>query len=273
MFDSTVSYVGLVVAFVSAMAVNWAFSVEHDAAASMPTFSWRRPKEFVTRLLTNKRWLIGISTEIVGWLGYLLALALAPIALVQAVGASGIAVLALATARGHLDRLPRREQIAVVVALVSLVLLSFSIYGTTQTDERPAGVPVVIWLAGSIGASLTLIARGFGLARGPALGIAAGLLFSAGDITVKLVVYGDIRFIAIMGMVVCYTLGSFVLQAAFQHSDALTAAGLATLAMNALPIAAGFLLFGEHLPAGARGGFQIVAFAGLVVSAALLSHA
>src|SRR3954466_158069 len=106
----------------SAIAVNWAFSVEHDAAAGMPTFWGRRPKEFATRLLTNRRWLLGFGTEIAGWLGYLAALALAPISLVQAVAASGIAVLAFATARGHLGRLARHEQIAVALALAGLVL-------------------------------------------------------------------------------------------------------------------------------------------------------
>jgi drug/metabolite transporter (DMT)-like permease len=268
-----VTTAGLVLAFVSAIAVNWAYSIEHDAAASMPTFSWRRPKEFVTRLLANRRWLLGFGTESAGWLVYLAALALAPISLVQAVAASGIAVLALATARGHLGRLARHEQIAVALALAGLVLLSLSLTGATQTDEHPDGVLITIWLAGSFAAALTLVARRFGLGRGPALGIAAGLLFSAGDVSAKLVVYGGIWLVAIVSLIVCYALGTSILQGAFQYSDALTAAGLATLVTNALPIAAGFLVFGEHLPAGVRGGFQIAAFATLVVSAAFLSRA
>ena len=263
---------GLVLALISAIAVNWAYSVEHDAAASMPTFSWRRPREFVTRLLANRRWLLGFGTESAGWLVYLAALALAPISLVQAVGASGIAVLALVTARGHPSRLARQEQIAVVLAIIGLIFLSLSLTGAAQSDERPEGVLVVIWLAASAGVAITLVARSFGLARGAALGLAAGLLFSVGDVSAKLVVYGGIWLVVIVSLIACYALGTSVLQAAFQHSDALTAAGLATLVTNALPIAAGFLLFGEDLPAGVHGSFQIAAFTTLVASATFLAR-
>ena len=73
-------------------------------------------------------------------------------------------------------------------------------------------------------------------------------------------------------MIVCYALGTSVLQGAFQHGDALTGAGLATLATNAVPIAAGFVVFGEQLPGGARGVLQLVAFASLVGSAVLLAR-
>jgi hypothetical protein len=263
---------GLVLALVSAIAVNWAYSVEHDAAASMPTFSWRRPREFVTRLLANRRWLLGFGTESAGWLVYLAALALAPISLVQAVCASGIAVLALVTARGHPSRLARQEQIAVVLAIVGLIFLSLSLTGAAQSDERPEGVLVVIWLAASAGVAITLVARSFGLARGVALGLAAGLLFSVGDVSAKLVVYGGIWLVVIVSLIACYALGTSVLQAAFQHSDALTAAGLATLVTNALPIAAGFLIFGEDLPSGVHGSLQIAAFTTLVASATFLAR-
>ena len=54
--------------------------------------------------------------------------------------------------------------------------------------------------------------------------------------------------------------------------DALTAAGTATMVTNAVPIAAGFVLFGETLPHGARAVLQIAAFACLVVGAVALGH-
>jgi hypothetical protein len=59
---------------------------------------------------------------------------------------------------------------------------------------------------------------------------------------------------------------------AYQRGDALTAAGTATMVTNAVPIAAGFVLFGETLPHGARAGLQIAAFACLVAGAVLLGH-
>jgi hypothetical protein len=263
---------GLVLALLSAVAVNWAYAREHDAAAAMPPFSPRRPVRFVSLLLGDRRWLTGFATETAGWLVYVAALRLAPLSLVQAVCASGIATLAFATAHGHPSLLARHEQIAVLVAVAGLVLLALSLVDTHQADRPPGWTPVLLWLGCSAAAALLLARLGIGLARGPALGLAAGLLFAAGDISAKLVVNGGIWFVAAVSLVVCYALGTSVLQGAFQHGDALTGAGLATLATNAVPIAAGFVVFGEQLPGGAKGTIQLAAFASLVASAALLAR-
>jgi hypothetical protein len=62
-----------------------------------------------------------------------------------------------------------------------------------------------------------------------------------------------------------------VLQAGFQRGSALTTAGLATLLTNALPIAAGMLVFHEPFPSGWVGAVRIVAFAAVIGGAFLLS--
>jgi hypothetical protein len=263
---------GLGLALVSAIAVNWAYSREHDAAASMPPFSPRRPLRFVSLLLGNRRWVGGFAVESAGWLVYVAALRLAPLSLVQAVCASGVAVLALASSHRHPSRLARREQIAVLAALAGLFLLALSLVDTHQADRPPQWTAVLLWLGCSAAGAAALALFGGGLARGPALGLAAGLFFAGGDISAKLVVYGGTWLAAAGTLVVCYALGTSVLQGSFQHGDALTGAGLATLATNAVPIAAGFVVFGEHLPGGGRGGAQLAAFACLVLSAVLLAH-
>jgi hypothetical protein len=263
---------GLTLALVSAVAVNWAYSREHDAAAAMPRFSPRQPLRFVSLLLSDRRWLGGFATETGGWLVYVAALRLAPLSLVQAVCASGVAVLALASSHGHPTRLARREQIAVLAALAGLALLALSLVDTHQADHPPEWAPVLLWLICSSAGAAALALLGVGLARGPALGLAAGLFFAGGDVSAKLVVYGGTWLAAVVFLVVCYALGTSVLQGSFQHGDALTGAGLATLATNAVPIAAGFVVFGEQLPSGARGSLQLAAFACLVAGAVLLAR-
>jgi hypothetical protein len=49
-------------------------------------------------------------------------------------------------------------------------------------------------------------------------------------------------------------------------------AGLSTLFTNALPIAAGILLFAEHVPGGALGALRLVAFGLVTAGAALLAR-
>ena len=63
-----------------------------------------------------------------------------------------------------------------------------------------------------------------------------------------------------------------MLQSAYQKGDALTAAGTATMVTNAVPIVAGFVLFGETLPHGIRAVAQVAAFACLIASAVFLGR-
>ncbi|HET9114454.1 MAG TPA: heavy metal translocating P-type ATPase [Gaiellaceae bacterium] len=263
--------VGLTLALVSAVLVNWAYSKEHDAAAAMPRFSPRRPLEFIRLLLADRFWVRAFATESVGWSIYVAALALAPLSLVQAVCASGIAVLALVSVHGHPRRLARHEQLAVAVAFAGLVLLSLSLVDTHQADHPPHPAALAVWLGSLLAVAVVLGRRHAGLAVGPALGLAAGLLFAGGDISAKLVVYGGPWLGAVATLIVFYGLGTSVLQGSFQNGNALTGAGLATLATNAVPIAAGFVVFGEQLPQGTKGGLQLAAFSLLVLSGALLA--
>ena len=265
-------WVGLTLAFGSALVTNTAYSLEHDAAAALPPLSPRRPFRSAELLLRDRRWLAAFAAETAGWLMYVAALRLAPLALVQAVAASGVAVLAFATARGHPSRLARREQLAVVLAVAGLALLALSLVDTTESDQHPQAIGVVIWLAACGGGAALLIATPTRFARAASLGLAAGLLFADGDISAKLVGYGGLWLVALATLIVAYAVGTSVLQLAYQRGDALTAAGMATMAANAVPIAAGFVLFGETLPRGMRAVLQVAAFTCLVASAVALGH-
>ena len=265
-------WIGLPLAFASALVTNAAYSLEHDAAAALPPLSPHRPFRSVQTLLGDRRWLLAFGAETAGWLMYVAALGLAPLALVQAVVASGVAVLAFMTARGHPSRLARREQLAVVLAVAGLALLASSLAGATPSDEHPPVIGVVLWMSACAGGAAALIATRVRIARAAALGLAAGLLFADGDISAKLVGYGGLWLIALATLIVAYATGTSVLQWAYQRGDALTAAGMATLATNAVPIAAGFVLFGETLPRGLRAVLQVASFACLVASAVALGH-
>ena len=242
------TWVGLAVAFVAALITNTAYSLEHDAAATLPPLSPRRPFRSARLLLRNRRWLGAFAAESVGWLMYVAALRLAPLALVQAVTASGVAVLAFATARGHPARLAWRERFAVVLALAGLTLLALSLVGVQTSDRRPAIVGVVIWLAACGGGAVLIIATPTRFARAASLGLATGLLFADGDISAKLVGYGGLWVAALLPLIAPHPAGASVLQSAYQHGDALTTARMATVVTNAVPIVAGVGVFHAKPP-------------------------
>ncbi len=265
-------WIGLLLALVSAVAVNWAYAKEHDVAATLPTLSLRAPRRSLRLLLGVRAWVLAFAVETAGWLVYVAALRLAPLALVQAVCAAGIAVLAFVSVGGRVGSLSRRERAGVVIAFSGLLLLALSLAGEHQADRAPDGLGVVLWLGACAGGAAAA-ALSFPLgSRDAGLGLAAGLLFAGGDISAKLLGYGGRWLVVLVPLIACYGLGTSLLQGAFQRGRALTAAGIATLTTNAVPIAAGFVLFDERLPSGTAGVLQIAALAAIVASATLLGR-
>src|SRR5262245_20096469 len=263
----------LVITLVSACLLNLGYLLEHSVASKVPPLSLRRPIASLRSLLGNPRWLLGFGSEAVGWLLYVLALALAPLSLVQAVAAGGIGILAVMSARFTRVPLTTHERIGAALSVVGLALLGVSLLGTHAEGSVPSYFWVGAWLVCSVVAALGCIALlGPVIGGGPAWGIAAGTLFAAGDVSTKMAVTGHAANVAfLVCLVVFYGAGTALLQAGFQRGGALTTAGLATLLTNALPIAAGMIVFREPLPGGWIGAARIVAFAAVIAGAVLLA--
>jgi drug/metabolite transporter (DMT)-like permease len=263
----------LVLTIVSACGLNLGYLLQHDVASNLPPLSLRRPIASLRSLVVERRWLIGSAIQVGGFGLYVLALALAPLSLVQATAAGGIGILAIMVSRLTHVPLARIEQVGAAVSVVGLALLGVSLLSTHGEGSGATYAWVGIWLAASAaGATLcvTLLARAIG--RAPAWGIASGILFAAGDIATKMAVSGGLENVAfLVCLIVFYGAGTAVLQAAFQRGGALTTAGLSTLLTNALPIAAGMVLFHEPLPSGWIGAVRIAAFAAVVAGAVLLA--
>ncbi|MGZ4388213.1 MAG: hypothetical protein ACXVZL_02400, partial [Gaiellaceae bacterium] len=228
-----------------------------------------RPLHSLRLLFRNLRWLAGFSAGLGGWVLYVAALRLAPLSLVQAVSAGGIAVIAvLARVRG------RREAAAVALGVVGLALLGVSLAGgSANAGHFGSWLPVGLWLGGS--AAAAALAAGPAarvLAAGAGLGLAAGVLYAAGDVATKFVVAGGTRAALAPAVLAAHGLAFVCVQLAFQRGSALATAGSASLLTNALPIAAGILIFGERVPGGALGVARVAAFACVVVSAFLLAR-
>ena len=263
----------LVLTIISACALNLGYVFQHDVAADVPPLSLRRPIASLRSLFREPRWLIGSAIQVGGFVLYVVALALAPLSLVQATAAGGIGILAIMVSRITHVPLTRYEQIGAAVSVVGLVLLGVSLLSSHGEGSGASYTWVGIWLAASAGGAVLCVlplARAIG--RGPAWGLASGILFAAGDIATKMAVSGGLQNAAfLVCLIVFYSAGTAVLQAAFQHGGALTTAGLSTLMTNALPIAAGMVLFHEPLPSGWIGAVRIAAFAGVVAGAVLLA--
>jgi hypothetical protein len=255
---------GLALALLSAFALNWGWLEQHGAAQELPALSARAPLRSLRLLFGDRTWAVGFVVGLAGWAFYVAAVALAPLSLVQATSAGGIGILAaLAHRRGHTDRWP-----AVAVAVVGLALLGASLAGGTPKSTNVSVGGLVAWLSGS-----AIVAVLFGLrGSGAALGLAAGALYAAGDVATKAAVHGGAWLFLVPIVLAAHGAAFAALQVGFQRGTPLATAGTSTLFTNALPIAAGIALFHERLPGGALGALRVVAFASVILAAAMLAR-
>jgi hypothetical protein len=255
---------GLTLALLSAFALNWGWLEQHGAAQELPALSGRTPIRSLRLLFGDRTWRIGFVIGLAGWVFYVAALALAPLSLVQATSAGGIGVLAaLAQRRGHAAQWP-----AVSVAVAGLALLAVSLAGGAPTSRAVSPAGLIAWLSGS-----AILAGLLGARRtGAGLGLAAGALYAAGDVATKAAVHGGAWLFVVPVVLAAHGAAFVALQLGFQRGTPLATAGTSTLLTNALPIAAGVALFHERVPAGVPGLLRVVAFASVVLAAAMLAR-
>jgi hypothetical protein len=127
----------------------------------------------------------------------------------------------------------RREQLGVALSMCGLVLLGVSLSGGASKGGAGSIVALVLWLGCSA-------------------------------------VHGGARLAFVPVLLACHGLAFVSLQLGFQRGGPLATAGVATLLTNALPIAAGFVIFTESLPGGILGALRVVAFVLVVLGAAAL---
>jgi hypothetical protein len=265
---------GLALSLGSASALNWGFFTQHGAASALPPLRPRAPLRSLRTLFGSGRWTLGFATGLGGWALYVAALALAPLSLVQAASAGGIGLLALLVWRTSGERPPGRELRGVALAAGGLVLLGISLAGQQHVHGRGSWVAVAVWIGLSGGLALAAVCvRPTLLRSGAGLGLAAGLLYAAGDVATKAAVGAGARVAFVPAVLACHGLAFVALQLGFQRGGALATAGVATLFANALPIAAGTTIFHEGLPSGVLGAARAAAFVAVVAGATSLARA
>ena len=263
--------IALIITLASALALNWGYVREHEAANTLPPLSIRRPLCTARLLLASPRWLVGFAAEMIGWGLFVVALALAPLALVQAVSAGGIGILAALVSRFSIARLRPHERLGVGLSIAGLGLLGVSLGGGAGAGTDASWASLGLWFGGSAAAAAAAIGPGRSLlGAGGAFGVATGIAFAAGDVATKATVAGDVMLVP--AMIECYAAGTMLLQMGFQRGGALVTAGLATLLTNAIPIAAGMTIFHEPLPDGIFGLLRVLAFATVVISGVFLAR-
>lgn len=271
--------VGLVLAVAASVALNTGYLLQHQGSSGAPAITPLRPLATLRSLLASRVWVGGLVLGTLGWAMHVGALARAPLSLVQAFVAGGLALAVPIGRRLFHQVLSGGELLGIAVMALALAGLAAGISADGSGGEfDPLELGVFLGLLATLALLLALLPSG---ARRPqALGLAGGALYGAADVAIKALTgvghrhgLGNALLSPWLAIALLATIGAFFcFQRGLQSGRALPVIALMTAATNALSILAGFVVFGDAL--GATPGLavlHVVSLATVVAGAALLS--
>src|SRR3954463_13700716 len=133
---------GFALALAASLALNAGYLLQHMGGGAAPAVDARAPIATVRGLVRSRLWVLGMSANLLGSLMHIGALAVAPLTLVQAFSAGGLALVVPASARLAQSPLHRAEYIAVAGIIAALAALAISPVATSVAPVS-AGPPLV----------------------------------------------------------------------------------------------------------------------------------
>jgi hypothetical protein len=242
---------GALLALAAALALNGSYLLQHVGARSLAAVDARHPLSTLVSLLRAPVWSVGAVLGMTGWALHIGAMREAPLSLVQAFVAGGLALAVPMAALGLRRRLRPPELRA--LALMVLALLGLA-YGLRPGGARSGFSPLALGLwMGALAAGAGALAWGARGARRPAaLGFAGGLLYGAADLSLKAVTgLGGLETAVAspwLWAALAASAGAFFcFQRGLQGEAPLVVIALMTAATNTGSIAGAFAVFGDPL--------------------------
>jgi drug/metabolite transporter (DMT)-like permease len=271
---------GILLALGCAIATQLGFLYKHRGANEAPCVDVRHPLACGKSLFMSKWFAIGMGIACGAWLLHVVALALAPMSVVQAVLSTGVVMLAVLAERIFGFDVGPRQWAGVAMTAAGLLLLIITL-------PSASGAHSAYSLAGMISFEAGMLAIGFLLISGPhlgapdhhhgvMLGAAAGTLFGVSDVAIKaLTGLGGVTDVLVSPWLAIAAIASVVAFYAsargMQDGDAVPVIAATSTAANVSCILGGIVVFGDPMPTDTLGiVLQGFAFA-LVVVAALVT--
>lgn len=242
---------GALLALAAALALNGSYLLQHAGARRLAAIDARHPLSTLASLLRAPVWTVGAVLGMTGWALHIGAMRDAPLSLVQAFVAGGLALAVPMAAIGLRRRLRPPELRA--LALMVLALLGLA-YGLRVDGARGGFSPLALglWMGALAAGAAGLAAGAGGMRRPAALGFAGGLLYGAADLALKAVTgLGGAE--AVVGSpwlwaALAASAGAFFcFQRGLQGDAPLVVIALMTAATNAGSILGALAVFGDPL--------------------------
>jgi hypothetical protein len=274
----TPTVVGVILAVGAALALNASYLMQHAGSSAVAAIDARRPVATLASLLRSPIWAVGAAIGVTGWALHIGAMREAPLSVVQAFVAGGLALTAPMAAIGLRRRPAPGEAQAIGLMVLALILLSIGLGGA----GRHAGFDGLVlgtWLTSLAVAASALAIGARGQHRPLALGLAGGLLYGAADLALKAVtgLHGASAIVTspwLAAGLACTVGAFFGFQRGLQGDRPVAVIALMTAATNVSSIAGAFVVFGDPLGrTPLLAAAHVLAFALVVVAAWRLAPA
>jgi hypothetical protein len=233
---------GLLLALVSAAAINLGFLLQHRGLRGRPGAHERRPP--LWRVLRSPYWLGG---QALGWAGFaaqIVAVSIAPLSLVQSFAAGGLALSVPLAAGLFGHTITRRELGAVMLTAAGLAVLPIALPAGADRLNTEA-------LLATIAAALILASPAALSRSAPLLAIAAGLSYGVADAAIKAISLSGNVVSGWTALAAAATFGGFLaFQSALRKGSAIAAISLMNALAALVALACGLIAFGESLGTG-----------------------
>lgn len=273
---------GILLALLCAFGSNLAFFFKHRGACAAPAVDVRHPLRTAAALWSSRWFAIGMAVGGGAWLLHVAALSIAPMSIVQAVLAGGVALIAVMADRLFGMRVGRRQWWGLAMTATGLVLLTITMPAQTGAHASYSLAPMIAFEAVLLGVGALLILGPHAAGartehHGVALAIASGVLFGVCNVSVK-ALSGLVSSYGVLALVSPWTLVALCASAAafyasarsLQDGEAISVIALTGTAMSICCIAGGILVFGDPLPGDPVGiVLQAIAFLLVIVASAL----
>ena len=275
--------IGITLALACAIASNLAFFYKHRGACEACTVDIKHPFRTAKSLWSSKWFAMGMLIGAGAWIVHVAAIALAPLSVVQAVLAGGVALLAVMAEKIFGLEVGPRQWWGLALTACGLILLGATL-PHSDGSHSSFSLPAMIAFEAGLFAVGTLLIMGKRLGgkdehHGVMLAAASGILFGVCNVGVKALtgIVGDEGlmgvllspwlFIAIAGSVTAF----YASARSLQDGDAVPVIAITGTAANISCIAGGIIVFGDPMPSDALGiAIQATAFVMVIVASALM---
>ncbi|MBU1670342.1 MAG: hypothetical protein KKF41_15625 [Actinobacteria bacterium] len=278
--DALHTVLAIAIAIGGALLLNWAIYLQKKAVVELPPVKAKISWELVKTFITNGPWMFAQLINVSGFALYAVALAMAPVSIVEPLIASGVVLLAYLAIKNLGERPRRIDYVAIGMSVFGVVCIALSLLEGVPKDElrHPADMWIFTGVALGLAVIIPLVMRGSSAKRAAGLGISVGLLFGSAAVFTRLLMmeWGDHWGYFALFAVLCvatYLPGFIVLQAALQQGQATVVAPVYNGVQEFIPIVIGMVALNEKFPENDfLAALRIFGFVLIIVGTIILSQ-